>query len=67
MKYKENDKVMYTPINGKKIEAIIIACKDKFETGSIKTKNASGNFDYLISIEKEGKTEQHFCQENDLE
>lgn len=67
MKFKENEKVMYTPITGKIEKATIIACKDKFNTGSIKTENASGNFDYLISVEKEGKTEQHFCQESDLE
>ena len=67
MKFKENEKVLYTSITGKIEKATIIACKDKFDKRSIKTKNASGNFDYLISVEKEGKTEQHFCQESDLE
>lgn len=67
MKFKENEKVLYTSITCKKEKATIIACKDKFDTGSIKKENASGNFDYLISVEKEGKTEQHFCQESDLE
>ena len=36
------------------------------KTGTIKTENASGNFDYLVSVEKDGKKEEHFCSENDI-
>lgn len=67
MRYSVNQKVIYISISGKREEAIIIARKVDFENGHIKTENASGSFDYLVSVEKNGIIEQHFCSESDVE
>ena len=65
MPYSVGQKVIYNSIGGKKVDATIIAKKDP-KTGTIKTENASGNFDYLVSVEKDGKKQEHFCSENDI-
>lgn len=65
MPYSVGQKVIYNSIGGKKVDATIIAKKDP-GTGTIKTENASGNFDYLVSVEKDGKKEEYFCSENDI-
>ncbi|WP_338840574.1 hypothetical protein [Flavobacterium ginsenosidimutans] len=67
MKYSVNQKVIYVALNGKREEAIIIARKIDFKNGHIKTENASGSFDYLVSVEKNGLIEHHFCNEDDIE
>jgi hypothetical protein len=65
MLYSVGQKVFYFEIGGKKVEATIIAIKDD-ESRTIKTERASGNFDYLVWVEKNGKKEEHFCNENDI-
>lgn len=65
MPYSIGQKVIYNTIGGKKVEATIVAKKDP-ETGTIKTDRTSGNFDYLVTIEKNGITEEHFCNEKDI-
>lgn len=67
MPYTVNQKVIYNSIGGKKEEATIIARKIDYENGHIKTEHASGSFDYLVAIEKNGKIEHHFCNEDDIE
>jgi|GEM_PF-2647658 len=65
MSYSVGQKVIYNAIGGKKVEATIIAKKDP-KSGTIKTEHASGNFDYLVSVEMNGKKEEHFCNEDDI-
>lgn len=66
MSYSVGQKVIYQAIGGKKEEATIVAKKDP-KTGTIRTEHASGNFDYIVSVEKNGKKEEHFCSENDID
>jgi hypothetical protein len=67
MSYTVNQKVIYITIEEKKVDAKIVARKIDFENGNIKTEFASGNFDYLVSIENNGKIEEHFCNESHIE
>jgi len=68
MIYSVNQKVTYIAVGGKKEEATILARKVDSEDGkTIRTENASGNFDYLVLVEKNGKKEEHFCNESDIE
>lgn len=66
MKYSIGQKVNYKTIGGKIEGAIIIAVKSEGENGTIKTERASGNFDYLVAVEKDGTIEEHFCMERDI-
>lgn len=67
MSYSVGEKVVYSAINGKKENAIVIARKIDFDNGVIEIWNAQGNFDYLVTVDKNGLKEQHFCEESDLE
>ena len=51
---------------GEYIKAQILERKIDNPKGFINTPNAKGNFDYLIEIQNNGKTEQVFCQEFEL-
>lgn len=67
MKYNIGDKVKYKTMNAIKVyDAIIIKRKIDFKDNFIDTFNDKGPFDYLIDIEKNGKTERKFCCESEI-
>lgn len=67
MPFKVGQKVTFSPLGvGKKESAIIIERGIDHPKGYINTPNAKGNFDYLVSVERYGKTEHVFCKENEL-
>ncbi|WP_291138619.1 hypothetical protein [Flavobacterium sp. UBA7663] len=67
MAYSVGQKVVYKALNGTKEDATVIARKIDFKNGVIEIWNAQGNFDYLVTVEKNGIIEQHFCEEEDIE
>jgi hypothetical protein len=67
MEYKINQEITFNSLDGKKHKAKIIARKEDFQKGSTRTPNASGNYDYLITYEENGKIEQKFCIKKYLE
>lgn len=68
MSYSIGQEITYTTTTGQKKTAKIVSRKIDFKNGSIKTKFASGNFDYIISfVNNKGIIEEHFCKEENLE
>lgn len=67
MAFLKNQEVTYTPIVGKKENAKIILRKQDFEGGQIDTFTIKGlEFDYLISIKRNGIETEILCLEKDL-
>ena len=67
MKYAIGQIVEFARLRqGKYIKAQILERKIDNPKNFINTPNAKGNFDYLIEIQNNGKTEQIFCQEFEL-
>lgn len=67
MNYIVGQKVLFSPLNkGEKEQAIIIERGVDYLKGYIDTPNAKGRFDYLISVERNGKNENVFCMKDEL-
>ena len=64
--HNQGDKVNYKNFDGKLYTAIILYSKLDFENSFIKTDNAVGNFDYLVTYEVGNRKFIVFCQEEDL-
>jgi len=64
MKYNKGDNVKYSSLGiGEKVDATVLEVK---QDGSINISNAKANFDYLISINRNGITKNIFCKEDEL-
>jgi hypothetical protein len=67
MKYAIGQIVEFTRLGqGKYQKAQILERKIDNPKRFIDTPNAKGNFDYLIEIQNNGRSEQVFCQEFEL-
>lgn len=63
------ESVDYRNLQRKIEEGYVLKRAIDYENGFINDEelHASGRFDYLISVERNGKTEHVFCQNEDLE
>ncbi|MBU2998102.1 hypothetical protein KO500_16795 [Cellulophaga baltica] len=66
MPLEVGQKAIFTLPNGKQEEVTILKRAIDYEKGYIDEFNVKGNFDYFVSVIRNSKTEQIFCNESEL-
>lgn len=66
MTYSVGQKLIYTSPNGKKEKVTIDKRKVDYKDGFIDEPNYKGTFDYIVEVERNGESENIFCQHKEL-
>ena len=66
MPFEVGQKAIYTSLHGKQEEVTIQKRAVDYDRGFIHEFNVKGNFEYFVSVIRDLKTEEIFCNENEL-
>lgn len=66
MEYSIGQELFFTLPNGTQEKVTILKRKVDYKDGFIDEPNYKANFDYFVKVERNGKTENIFCQHSEL-
>jgi len=66
MAYPIGQELILTSPNGRKEKVTILKRAVDYKNGVINEQNYKGNFDYFVSVERNGQIGNIFCQESEL-